>query len=90
MGVRDAGYYAIDVRYGATGEPIRTFVCHCGFCQRVTGSTSDALVRPELGDHPLPPPDRWAQMAVVLPAAADCFAGAQASVGGKPQIPTRC
>jgi hypothetical protein len=30
------------VRYEATGEPLRTLVCHCRFCQRMTGSTSYA------------------------------------------------
>jgi hypothetical protein len=39
---REGGCLCGAVRYTATGEPMRTLVCHCRFCQRMTGSTSYA------------------------------------------------
>lgn len=30
------------LRFTADQQPIRTFACHCQFCQRVTGSSFDA------------------------------------------------
>lgn len=30
------------VRYRARGRPVRTLVCHCRFCQKMTGSTGYA------------------------------------------------
>ena len=39
---RDGGCLCGSVRFRAAGEPLRTMVCHCKFCQRVTGSTSYA------------------------------------------------
>ena len=40
--IHEGGCLCGSVRYRTTGEPIRTLVCHCRFCQRVTGSTSYA------------------------------------------------
>jgi hypothetical protein len=30
------------VRYRTSGQPLRTLVCHCSFCQKMTGSSSYA------------------------------------------------
>jgi hypothetical protein len=38
----EGGCLCGSVRYRVQGQPIRTLVCHCHFCQRVTGSTSYA------------------------------------------------
>ena len=40
--LHEGGCLCGSVRYRVSGEPIRTLVCHCRFCQRVTGSTSYA------------------------------------------------
>ena len=40
--VREGGCLCGAVRYRARGEPLRTLVCHCRFCQKMTGSTSYA------------------------------------------------
>ena len=39
---RDGGCLCGSIRFRAVGEPLRTLVCHCKFCQRMTGSTSYA------------------------------------------------
>lgn len=39
---REGGCLCGSVRFRASGEPLRTLVCHCRFCQRMTGSTSYA------------------------------------------------
>lgn len=39
---RDGGCLCGSVRFRAESEPLRTLICHCKFCQRVTGSTSYA------------------------------------------------
>lgn len=40
--VHEGGCLCGAVRYRAQGPAMRTLVCHCRFCQRVTGSTSYA------------------------------------------------
>ena len=40
--IRQGGCLCGAVRYRAHGEPLRTLVCHCRFCQKMTGSTSYA------------------------------------------------
>jgi hypothetical protein len=40
--LRSGGCLCGSVRFEARGEPLRTLVCHCKFCQRLTGSTSYA------------------------------------------------
>ena len=39
---REGGCLCGAIRFRAAGEPLRTMVCHCKFCQRMTGSTSYA------------------------------------------------
>ena len=36
--LHDGGCLCGDIRLQATGQPARTVVCHCRFCQRFTGS----------------------------------------------------
>ncbi len=36
--IHQGGCLCRDVRYETTAEPIWTTVCHCTFCQRITGS----------------------------------------------------
>ncbi len=36
--VHEGGCLCLDVRFKTTGDPVRTTVCHCTFCQRHTGS----------------------------------------------------
>src|SRR5688572_20428731 len=40
--VHEGGCLCGSVRYRANGPALRTLVCHCRFCQRMTGSTSCA------------------------------------------------
>jgi hypothetical protein len=40
--VYEGGCLCGSVRYRATGQALRTLVCHCHFCQKMTGSTSYA------------------------------------------------
>lgn len=40
--VRTGGCLCGAVRFEAHGEPLRTLVCHCRFCQRMIGTTSYA------------------------------------------------
>ena len=40
--VREGGCLCGAVRYRAHGPAMRTLVCHCRFCQRMTGSTAYA------------------------------------------------
>jgi len=40
--IRTGGCLCGSVRFEARGEPFRTLVCHCRFCQRMTGTTSYA------------------------------------------------
>jgi hypothetical protein len=36
--IHEGGCLCRDVRYKTTAEPIQTLVCHCTFCQKLTGS----------------------------------------------------
>ena len=36
--IHQGGCVCGDVRYRSIGKPVRTTVCHCSFCQRLTGS----------------------------------------------------
>ena len=40
--IHEGGCLCGSVRYRATGPALRTLVCHCRFCQRMTGTTSYA------------------------------------------------
>lgn len=40
--VHEGGCLCRSVRYRASGKPIRTQICHCTFCQRMTGSANYA------------------------------------------------
>jgi hypothetical protein len=40
--VHHGGCLCGNVRYRTSGPPLRTLVCHCSFCQKMTGSTSYA------------------------------------------------
>jgi hypothetical protein len=48
-GMHDGGCLCGSLRYRVTGEPVRSTVCHCRFCQRVTGSAY--LVEPVFLKH---------------------------------------
>ena len=37
-GIHEGGCLCGDVRYRTTGEPLRITICHCTFCQKLTGS----------------------------------------------------
>ena len=41
-GIHEGGCLCGNLRYRIVGAPIRTLVCHCRFCQRMTGSSSYA------------------------------------------------
>ena len=36
--IHEGGCLCGDVRFSTTGDPLRTTICHCRFCQRFTGS----------------------------------------------------
>ncbi|THD77102.1 MAG: GFA family protein [Phenylobacterium sp.] len=36
--IHDGGCLCGAIRYRTTGDPIQTTICHCTFCQRLTGS----------------------------------------------------
>jgi hypothetical protein len=40
--VHQGGCLCRRVRYRTSGQPLRTLVCHCTFCQKMTGSSSYA------------------------------------------------
>lgn len=40
--IHEGGCLCGDVRYRASGPALRTLVCHCVFCQKMTGSSSYA------------------------------------------------
>ena len=37
--IHEGGCLCGNVRYRTTGQPLRTLVCHCTFCQKFTGSS---------------------------------------------------
>src|SRR4051812_10223139 len=47
--LHEGGCLCGSIRYQVKGEPVRTTVCHCTFCQHVTGSAfvADALFTKE-------------------------------------------
>ena len=38
MITREGGCLCGDIRYRTTAEPVRLTICHCSFCQKLTGS----------------------------------------------------
>jgi hypothetical protein len=38
MPVHEGGCLCGDIRYRTSAEPVRVTICHCTFCQRITGS----------------------------------------------------
>ena len=42
--IHEGGCLCGAVRYRTTGQPVRTTVCHCTFCQRRTGSAFAVIV----------------------------------------------
>jgi len=47
--IHEGGCLCGEIRYETMAEPVRVTICHCTFCQRLTGSAY--LVEPISGDR---------------------------------------